>query len=105
VASNLTVCVIKKTKANHSSLKASQMQSTKKPWKYSHHTDSHLVPVKALLPGRKGSLNHHLVNVDKKLISESQEIFGDQTSKPARTMRAEIERVARRPYNILITGE
>src|SRR6266850_6224288 len=34
-----------------------------------------------------------------------KDIFADQTSQQARTMRAEIERVARRPFNILITGE
>jgi transcriptional regulator with GAF, ATPase, and Fis domain len=31
--------------------------------------------------------------------------IGDQTSQQAQTMRAEIERVARRSFNILITGE
>jgi DNA-binding NtrC family response regulator len=34
-----------------------------------------------------------------------KDIFADQTSRQARTMRAEIARVARRPFNILITGE
>jgi transcriptional regulator with GAF, ATPase, and Fis domain len=34
-----------------------------------------------------------------------KDIFADQTSEQARTMRAEIERVARKPFNILITGE
>lgn len=34
-----------------------------------------------------------------------KDVFADQTSQQARTMRAEIERVARRPFNILITGE
>jgi DNA-binding NtrC family response regulator len=33
------------------------------------------------------------------------DLFGDQTSQQARTMRSEIERVARRPFNVLITGE
>jgi DNA-binding NtrC family response regulator len=33
------------------------------------------------------------------------DIFEGQPSEEARRMRAEIERVARRPYNILITGE
>jgi DNA-binding NtrC family response regulator len=37
--------------------------------------------------------------------SQTEDIFADQTSQQARTMRAEIERVARRPFNILITGE
>jgi DNA-binding NtrC family response regulator len=36
---------------------------------------------------------------------QPKDIFADQTSQQARTMRAEIERVARRPFNILITGE
>src|SRR5260370_32427206 len=82
------------------------MQSTHKHWNYSRdNTDSHLLPVKALVPERKGARDHRIQDVHQKLIGESQDIFGDQTSKPARTMRAEIERVARRPYNILITGE
>ena len=34
-----------------------------------------------------------------------KDIFADQSSQQARTMRAEIERVARKPFNILITGE
>ena len=33
------------------------------------------------------------------------DLFADQTSQQARTMRTEIERVARKPFNILITGE
>jgi DNA-binding NtrC family response regulator len=37
--------------------------------------------------------------------SQPKNIFADQSSQQARTMRAEIERVARRPFNILITGE
>lgn len=37
--------------------------------------------------------------------SQTKDIFADQTSEQAQTMRAEIERVARRPFNILITGE
>ncbi len=36
---------------------------------------------------------------------QTKDLFADQTSQQARTMRAEIERVARRPFNILITGE
>ena len=36
---------------------------------------------------------------------QSKDSFANQTSQQARTMRAEIERVARRPFNILITGE
>jgi len=63
------------------------------------------VPVKALLPGRKGKRDRRVEDLDEKLTGESQEIFGDQTSGPAQTMRAEIERVARRPHNVLITGE
>src|SRR5215204_873377 len=34
-----------------------------------------------------------------------KDLFGDQTSQQARIMRSEIERVARRPFNVLITGE
>lgn len=34
-----------------------------------------------------------------------KDIVAGQTSEQAQTMRAEIERVARRPFNILITGE
>jgi len=36
---------------------------------------------------------------------QTTDLFADQSSQQARTMRAEIERVARRPFNILITGE
>lgn len=36
---------------------------------------------------------------------QTKDLFADQISPQARTMRAEIERVARRPFNILITGE
>src|SRR5215204_6065899 len=36
---------------------------------------------------------------------QTKDLFADQTSQQARIMRAEIERVARRPFNILITGE
>jgi transcriptional regulator with GAF, ATPase, and Fis domain len=35
---------------------------------------------------------------------QTKDLFADQTSQQARIMRAEIERVARRPFNILITG-
>jgi transcriptional regulator with PAS, ATPase and Fis domain len=86
-------------------LKGNEMRSTHK-----HSTDSHdktssrFVNVKALLPERKGSRYRRLEDVDK-LTTECQASFGDQASEPARTMRAEIERVARRPHNILITGE
>lgn len=41
----------------------------------------------------------------EKVPLQTKDIFADQTSPQARTMRAEIERVARRPFNILITGE
>ena len=34
-----------------------------------------------------------------------KDIFENQSSREAQRMRAEIARVARRPYNILITGE
>ncbi|MCU1264919.1 MAG: two component, sigma54 specific, transcriptional regulator, Fis family [Acidobacteria bacterium] len=36
---------------------------------------------------------------------QTKDFFADQTSQQARALRAEIERVARRPFNILITGE
>ena len=41
----------------------------------------------------------------EKPFPQTKDLFADQTSQQARTMRAEIERVARRPFNILITGE
>lgn len=41
----------------------------------------------------------------EKTAIQSKDSFANQTSQQARTMRAEIERVARRPFNILITGE
>lgn len=37
--------------------------------------------------------------------AETKDIFAAQTSKHAKRMRADIQRVARCPYNILITGE
>lgn len=43
--------------------------------------------------------------VAEKPSRQIKDIFSDQTSQQALTMRAEIERVARRPFNILITGE
>ncbi len=43
--------------------------------------------------------------VAERASDQTEKIFGDQTSKQAQFMRAEIERVARRPHNILITGE
>lgn len=70
-----------------------------------HRTDPRLVPVKALQPRVTRSRYGLVEDPDKTRIGEPQEIFRGQTSGPARTMRAEIERVARRPYNILITGE
>lgn len=79
------------------------MRSTHKHWTdFQEQTSSRFVTVKALLPERRGSRYHRLQDV---LTTESQERFGDQTSGPAQTMRAEIERVARRPHNVLITGE
>lgn len=36
---------------------------------------------------------------------QTKDFLADQTSQQARMMRTEIERVARRPFNILITGE
>lgn len=73
------------------------MRSTHKRWTHSH--EESFVPVKALLPVRKGKRDRRVEDLDEKFTGESQEIFGDQA------MRAEIERVARRPHNILITGE
>src|SRR6266545_3883938 len=43
--------------------------------------------------------------VAERASDQTEKIFGDQTSKQEQFMRAEIERVARRPHNILITGE
>jgi DNA-binding NtrC family response regulator len=55
-------------------------------------------------PARKGETTRRArENVEAD--SQTKEIFADQTSEQAQTMRAEIERVARRPFNILITGE
>jgi transcriptional regulator with GAF, ATPase, and Fis domain len=77
--------------------------------KYSSHTPhrkgSRWVPVRALRAGVTGNQVHLIEDLSETRADKSQEIFRDQTSGPARTMRAEIERVARRPYNILITGE
>lgn len=44
-------------------------------------------------------------NGAEKPARQTKDIFAGQTSPQAQTMRAEIERVARRPFNILITGE
>ena len=38
-------------------------------------------------------------------IQQTEDIFAGQTSQQAQRMRADIQRVARRPFNILITGE
>jgi DNA-binding NtrC family response regulator len=65
--------------------------------------DSRFVTVKGVLPRHNGSREDRPDDQPQK--GGFHELFGDQTSGPARTMRAEIERVARRPYNILITGE
>ena len=37
--------------------------------------------------------------------TQTKDIFAGQTSPHAKRMRADIQRVARCPYNILITGE
>lgn len=77
--------------------------------KHSSHTPrrkgARLVPVRALLQSASGIRFHLVEDSDETPIDESQEIFSGQKSEPARTLRAEIERVASRPYNILITGE
>lgn len=65
----------------------------------------------ALLPVRKGETARRPweyrtpPEAAEKADHPIKDIFANQTSQPARTMRAEIERVARRPFNILITGE
>jgi DNA-binding NtrC family response regulator len=41
----------------------------------------------------------------EEIARQTKDIFANQTSQQALTMRAEIARVARRPFNILITGE
>jgi len=43
--------------------------------------------------------------VSAESIQQTEDIFAGQNSPQARRMRADIERVARRPFNILITGE
>jgi transcriptional regulator with GAF, ATPase, and Fis domain len=58
-----------------------------------------------VLPSAHGIRFHLVEDSDETPIDESPEIFSGQKSEPARTLRAEIERVASRPYNILITGE
>jgi transcriptional regulator with GAF, ATPase, and Fis domain len=43
--------------------------------------------------------------VSHESLEQSKDIFVGQTSPEVQRMRADIERVARRPFNILITGE
>lgn len=50
-------------------------------------------------------LGDHIQRDTEEKPSTQKDLFADQSSQQARTMRAEIERVARRPFNILITGE
>jgi len=49
--------------------------------------------------------DHIKRDIAEKPSPQTKDLFADQNSQQARTMRAEIERVARRPFNILITGE
>src|SRR5882672_2783249 len=64
-----------------------------------------------LPPARKGETTRRVLEyriqreAATKTAHQTRDIFVDQTSQQARTMRAEIKRVARRPFNILITGE
>lgn len=64
-----------------------------------------------LPPTRKGEaarrVSEYRIQRDaaEKPSPQTKDFFADQTSQQARTMRAEIERVARRSFNILITGE
>lgn len=64
-----------------------------------------------LPPARKGETTRRVWEyriqreAATKAASQTRDIFSDQTSQQARAMRAEIKRVARRPFNILITGE
>jgi DNA-binding NtrC family response regulator len=68
-------------------------------------------PHVVLPPARKGETTQEALEygtareVVEKPDLQINDLFADQMSQQARTMRAEIERVARRPYNILITGE
>src|SRR5437867_170310 len=75
--------------------------------KYSSHSDdwtnSRFGPLKGCRPVFDGSREAKLL--DKKSMSEPEDIFGDQRCKPAQRMRYNNERGSRRPYNILITGE
>src|SRR6266542_839360 len=77
--------------------------------KYSSHSDdwtnSRFVPLKGCRPVYDGSRDYRARHLDKNSVGEPEDTFRDQTSEPARTMRADIERVARRPHNIFITGE
>lgn len=79
--------------------------TNKHPFHARRRTDSRLFPVQALRSGANRSRYHLVEDPGETQIAEPEEIFGDQTSSPARTMRSEIHRVARRPHNILITGE
>src|ERR1700752_1627755 len=51
--------------------------------------------------GRPGALQTHLEDTH----SQSVRFFSGQISQYTQTLLAEIERVAQRPFNILITGE
>jgi DNA-binding NtrC family response regulator len=62
-------------------------------------------------PTRKGEVARRVLayriqrDSTEKSSPQTKDFFADQTSQQALTMRAEIERVARRSFNILITGE
>lgn len=64
---------------------------------------SRFVPLSSLLPKASGIRIQRIAELETK--PDSPELFWDQTSGSAQTIRAEIKRVSRRPYNILITGE
>lgn len=53
--------------------------------------------------GRQES--EHRARAERATKAEGETAFENQTSEKARALRANIERVARRPYSILITGE
>ena len=48
---------------------------------------------------------HRIQETSKTTTSMSKDFFADQTSQHTQILLAEIKRVARRPFNILITGE
>ena len=61
----------------------------------------------SLLPGKNERLRNfqRSRNSNEDYAQQGRDFFVGQTSEQSRTLRSEIARVARRPFNILITGE